>query len=91
MTTDPRQTHRWRAIVADLRARKLPCWRCGQAIAYEAPRFAPEGFEADHFYPVSTHPQLALDPANARASHMRCNRSRGNTAPAAGAWVRSDF
>lgn len=91
MTKDPRQTHRWRAIVADLRARKLPCWRCGQPIDYDAARFAPDGFEADHLYPVSTHSHLAPDPANARASHLRCNRFRGNAAPTGGARVRLDF
>lgn len=59
-----------------------PCWLCGQAIDYTAPPETADAFEYDHFHPVSTHPQLAEDPANARASHSSCNRSRGDTDPA---------
>jgi hypothetical protein len=32
-------------------------------------------------YPRSTHPQHTLDPAGFRASHKRCNGSRGNDMP----------
>lgn len=74
----------------DLRAGKGPCWLCGQPIDYGAPAYHPDGFEADHVYPVSTHPHLAGDPGNIRASHMRCNRARGNTDAYRGRWVRSD-
>ncbi|NQE88757.1 HNH endonuclease [Nocardia terpenica] len=92
VASDPRQTYRWRVLVADLRKQRLPCWVCGQPIDYTAKRFDPDGFEADHVYPVSTHPHLAFEPANVRPSHVRCNRSRGNGEPApAGAWVRSEF
>ena len=60
-----------------------PCWICGQPIAYDEPDGTTEdSFELDHYYPVSTHPHLELDPANFRPSNMRCNRSRGNGAPA---------
>lgn len=59
-----------------------PCWICGQPIAYEQPDSSTDdSFELDHYYPVSTHPQLELDPANFRASNMSCNRSRGKGAP----------
>lgn len=92
MASDPRQTYRWRVLVADLRARGLLCWVCKQPIDYTAKRSDPDGFEADHVYPVSTHSHLAFEPANIRASHVRCNRSRGNAEPVPeGAWVRSRF
>lgn len=74
---------------ADLRARREPCWLCGQRIDYSARPFTDDAFEADHVFPVSTHPHLALDPGNLRASHMRCNRARGNTDAYRGRWVRS--
>lgn len=57
------------------------CWLCGQAIDYTAPASHPDSFELDHYYPVSTHPELVEDPANFRASHSACNRSRGDTQP----------
>ncbi len=34
-------------------------------------------YELDHYYPRSTHPELTDDPANFRAAHSNCNRSRG--------------
>lgn len=58
-----------------------PCWLCGQPIDYTAPPEHPDAHELDHLYPVSTHPELAEDPAGFRASHSSCNRSRGNAQP----------
>lgn len=59
-----------------------PCWICGQPIAYDqADSSTDDSFELDHYYPVSTHPDLEMDPANFRPSNMSCNRSRGNSAP----------
>lgn len=61
---------------------QLSCWLCGQAIDYEAPHddYANDDrFELDHYYPVSTHPELQEDPANFRPSHAGCNRARGNS------------
>ena len=56
-----------------------PCHLCGQPIDYTLPDGkSANAFECDHFYPVSTHPQLAYDAANFRPSHMGCNRSRGS-------------
>ena len=80
----------WRAMKDALKARRLPCHLCGQPIAYDAPPNDPESFEADHYYPVSTHPHLANDPANLRASHSRCNRSRGNQAAQTGTWATAE-
>lgn len=52
------------------------CHLCGQGIDYEPNSI--DAFELDHFYPVSTHPELYLDLGNFRPSHSSCNRSRGD-------------
>ena len=57
----------------------VPCHLCGQEIDYSLEDGRDEhSFECDHFYPVETHPELAEDPANFRASHKSCNGSRGS-------------
>ena len=90
-----RAGHRWRAISTEFkhrcRALDAPCWICGQPINYDARPQTPDAFEPDHYYPVSTHPHLAEDPANLRPSHSRCNRTRGNAAPLGEVWARSQF
>lgn len=86
---DKRNSATYQRNRRDLRARREPCWLCGQRIDYRAPARHPDSFEPDHVYPVSTHPHLAEDPGNLRASHMRCNRARGNTAAYRGRWVRT--
>jgi hypothetical protein len=54
------------------------CGLCGQAtIDWDAPANEPDAFELDHILTVSARPDLQLDPANARPTHHRCNRSRG--------------
>lgn len=61
-----------------------PCWICGDDIDYAAPSDDYENgdrFQRDHFFPVSTHPELQFDPGNWRASHAACNLSRGNEPP----------
>ena len=64
-------------------AEDLPCWMDGQPIAYAEPDgTTDDSFELDHYYPISTHPHLEMDPANFRPSHRLCNRTRGNSAPA---------
>ena len=61
------------------------CWLCGaRHIDYDAPHTDYQNddrFELDHFYPVSTHPELQHDPANFRPSAAGCNRDRGNGPP----------
>lgn len=58
------------------------CWICGQTIDYTA---APndyannDRYQLDHYYPVSTHPELHEDPANFRPAHAGCNLARGNS------------
>ena len=59
----------------------INCWLCGQPINMQLPRTDPDSFELDHILPVSTHPELANDPANTRPAHKQCNRARGNRPP----------
>jgi hypothetical protein len=79
-------------------AHKTPCWLCGGSkgpIDYKAPAQTPLAFELDHAQPVSTHPELAFEQSNFRASHSVCNRMRGDTAIPVAArgscWVPADW
>lgn len=61
------------------------CWLCKLPIDYDAvPNTTPDSHNLDHYRPVSTHPELRLDPDNARHSHQLCNQSRGNSSPSPG-------
>ena len=88
--TSNRSSSRWRKIAANLRAQRNPCHICKQPIDYDAPPHHPDSFEADHYYPESTHPNLATDPANVRASHSKCNRNRGNQPMQPTRWVQAE-
>jgi 5-methylcytosine-specific restriction endonuclease McrA len=72
-----------------------PCWLCGKKIQYKAKAETPLAFELDHARPLSSHPELAHEPSNFRASHSQCNRSRGDKAvPVASrgsCWVPADW
>ena len=62
----------------DRKARAV-CHICGQPIRYDLkPSTDPESWEPDHVLPVSKYPELELDLANIKPSHMRCNRARGD-------------
>lgn len=62
----------------DLKARTV-CHICGQPIDYHSePSTLPDSWEPDHLIPVTKAPELELDLNNIQASHMRCNRSRGD-------------
>ena len=79
----------WRTLASrferECREAGEACWICGQPIDYEADATVhPDAFQPDHYYPVSTHPELALDPANLRASHRSCNVARGDGPPPLG-------
>ena len=79
----------WRTLAAEFRreceAIDATCWLCGQAIDYTADATShPDAFNPDHFHPVSSHPELAEDPANLRASHRSCNIARGDGPPMLG-------
>lgn len=75
--------HAYRKVRARFRAmcvkEDAKCHLCGDRIDYDRPDGRhPDAFEADHFYPVSTHPHLAYAIGNLRAAHKNCNASRGN-------------
>ena len=78
MAGDPRRTQQHQRNAAALRKLGLPCAICGGPIDYDAPRYDPNAFAADHIVPVSVNPDAALDPANLRPAHRWCNGSRGN-------------
>ena len=62
----------------DRKARAV-CHICGQPIDYSLPASScPDAWEPDHIIPVSKRPELELDLNNIKASHMRCNRARGD-------------
>ena len=61
------------------RKNNAPCHICGQPINYLLePSSAPEAYEPDHIIPVAKNPELELDLNNIKASHTRCNRTRGD-------------
>lgn len=79
----PQRSSRWRYVrkLAWERDRKAkaPCHICGQPIDYSLePSSGPEAYEPDHVIPVAKRPDLELDLSNIKASHARCNRSRGD-------------
>lgn len=88
MSQHHRSTRRGVKLTAEFRAEceeaNAPCWLCGLPIDYEAGPNEEDAFERDHFFPVSTHPDLQDDPENFRAAHRRCNQVRGNKAPRPG-------
>lgn len=77
----------WRELRQSYRdeceAGNYPCWLCGQPIDYTAKNEteSPDAWEPDHFYPVSTHPELGNDRANLRPSHAACNGARSDGDP----------
>lgn len=79
-----------RAFKAECREANAPCWLCGQADVDFETQGEDDSFELDHFYPVSTHPQFADDPANYKCSHRLCNIQRGNKSPDAGLGTTSE-
>jgi len=106
LKNDPRNTYQWRKLKAGFRDRcrraNALCWLCvargdkeRAVIDYSAPPLAPWSFEPDHFYPVETHPALAMVESNWRPSHSRCNRQRRHqlvkvlTGPSQ--WVKPNF
>lgn len=53
------------------------CWLCSKPIDYDLPSGHPDCWSLDHFYPWQKYPELRLNSDNFRASHLDCNRRRG--------------
>lgn len=79
MDTHGRSTRRFRQLSEHLRAQRLPCWICGQAIDYTIERGMndPNEFTVDHALSRKGHLDMAEDPANLKPAHRRCNSSKG--------------
>jgi hypothetical protein len=98
-----RSSHRWRVLRNHFRDHCMrinaPCRWCmlrgdieHAAIDYQAPRFSPHAFEADHLEPIDSRPDLALAWQNLTPSHSRCNRQRGTkSCDSQGDWVVPDW
>ncbi|MEI6029454.1 MAG: HNH endonuclease [Betaproteobacteria bacterium] len=97
MSSQARGGHRWRQLAARFKAqcakRNDVCVHCEQPIDYEAAPQTAGSFEADHYRPIATHPELALMIGNLRPSHSSCNRSRGAKPmpESSDAWVAADW
>lgn len=85
-----RSSRAWKKLRARLRreaeerfyaGEEIVCWLCSFAIDMTIEEGHPDCWSPDHVFPVSTHPELAEDPANIRDSHKHCNDSRGNRMP----------
>lgn len=87
---DDRSSHQMKGLKAKQRAKRLPCWLCGQSIDYSLPSSDPESFSYDHIKPWSTHPELRFDPGNGASAHLRCNKARGNGDPSPSLGLRSE-
>jgi 5-methylcytosine-specific restriction endonuclease McrA len=73
-----RTSAQWEAIKRNQRAKRLPCWHCGQPIDHSLRWPDPRSFSADHLRPLSRYPELAHDPGNVVSSHLRCNQVKGD-------------
>lgn len=72
-----RSSAAWEQIKRTQRAKRLPCFHCGQPIDYDLEWPDPASFSADHLRPLSRFPDLAHDPGNVVSSHLRCNQVKG--------------
>ncbi|MGW9437948.1 HNH endonuclease [Streptomyces sp. NPDC055607] len=77
MAGNPRNGRPYRRLVAELKAKGLPCWICGHEINPRLDSRHRLSFTLDHLVPLSRGGNL-LDPANARPAHRACNSSKGN-------------
>jgi hypothetical protein len=71
--------YRWKQVAAAQRAKRLPCFHCGQPIDYDLEWPHPWSFSADHLRPWARHPELRYDPGNVVSSHLRCNQVKGDS------------
>lgn len=73
-----RKTRRYKQLKEDLRALRLPCYLCGQAINYEVGFPHPDSFSAEHVKPRAKFVELAEDPGNLKAAHLKCNSAKSD-------------
>lgn len=68
----------WREIVAQLKARPGSdiCWICGEKIPTDVPNNDPMQWTADHVQSMASGGE-ALNLANLRAAHRKCNSKKG--------------
>lgn len=85
-----RSTKAYRDARRNLKAQRGPCYHCGQAIDYKLQWPDPGSFSADHLLSRIKHPELADDPGNLVASHLRCNQSKGSGDASLGLGNRSE-
>lgn len=72
-------SRRWRKLADQQRAKRLPCFICGQPISYEVGWPDPSSFSADHVKPYAHYPELRYDPGNIVSTHLRCNQVKGDS------------
>lgn len=72
-----RSSSAYRKIRRTLMLARNPCYHCGQVIDYDLKWPDPGSFSVDHLEARSRNPELADDPANCVAAHLRCNQSKG--------------
>jgi 5-methylcytosine-specific restriction endonuclease McrA len=73
--TDPRKirsTHAWTVLAKQTIAQQPTCW-------LQLPGCTQRSTTADHVIPVSTRPDLALNPSNVRGACKKCNDRRQDT------------
>lgn len=87
MSRHSARSHAYRKAAAELRARRLPCWLCGQPIDYDAPPRTPQSFSADHRAPMA---EGGYPTEDLMASHYGCNSARGSRAPQPGIGTTSE-
>jgi 5-methylcytosine-specific restriction endonuclease McrA len=71
--------YRWKRVAKAQKAKRRPCYHCGQPIDYELKWPHPASFSADHLKPWVRHPELRYDPGNVVSTHLRCNQSKGDS------------
>ena len=64
---DPRKSHRWKLLRAQVLESSNVCWLCSK----------PGATEVDHVLPVKYYPELFFDLSNLRPAHKTCNSSKG--------------
>lgn len=73
-----RTTYAWRQIVKHLKETATHCAKCGGEFNPDLRWPHPYSLSGGHILPLVNHPELADDPTNAQAEHLRCNTKDGD-------------